>query len=336
MRILHIDTGREMRGGQWQALLLMEALARRGHQQQLLARAGSPLLERARAAGLDATALGPGWRLPPAGVIHAHDAGAHTSAALRAGGMPVVVSRRVAFPVGRGPLSRWKYRRAARYIAVSRYVARELEFAGVPPEKIEVIYDGVRPPDMARAAGMRAEFRLRLNLPADAFVAGTLTSPREKPIRPLIEAAEHKPRLHLLIASSDAAWPERAGATSNVRFLRQEADISPFLFALDVFVHLSESEGLGSAALLAMAHGLPVIASDVGGLPEIVRENETGWLIQNAADEAGAALEAAFASRARALEMGRRGRRFVEAEATDDIMARRTEAVYRKIMNDEL
>ncbi len=348
MNILHLDSGREMRGGQWQALLLMQALARRGHRQELLARPGSPLLERARRAGFAAGPLRAGRRLPTAGamqpdIIHAHDAGAHTWAALRSlfargasrrcWGAPLVVARRVAFPIGRGWFSRWKYSRAARYIAVSRYVARELTLAGVPEERITVVFDGVSLPDLSRAAELRAEFRRRWNLPPDAFVAGTLTTLREKPILPLLEAAERRARLHLLVASADAAQRAQRGP-ANIHFLRPEEDISPFLFALDAFVHLSDSEGLGSAALLAMAHGLPVVASDVGGLPEIVRDGDTGLLVRNLTLEVGAALEKLFAGRAQAAEMGRRARRFVEAAATDDIMAERTEPVYREAVGN--
>ena len=235
MNILHLDTGREMRGGQWQALLLMQALARRGHRQQLLGRAGSPLLEQAHRAGFCSEAVRCGLRLPAADVVHAHDAGAHTAAAWRARSAPLVVSRRVAFPVGRGWFSKRKYARAERYIAVSQYVARELAFAGVPQERIAVVFDGVRLPDLSAAAELRADFRRRRNLPSDVFVAGTLTTLREKPIGPLLEAARTRPRLRLLIASSDGEPPP---AGDNVHFLPPPSDLAPFLFALDVFVHL--------------------------------------------------------------------------------------------------
>ncbi len=333
MNILHLDTGREMRGGQWQALLLMQALERRGHRQQLLARAGSPLLEEARRAGVQARPMRWGLRLPAADVLHAHDAGAHTGAALRARRVPLVVSRRVGFPVGRGWFSRWKYGRAARYIAVSQYVARELAFAGVPEDRIAVVFDGVRLPDLSAAAELRAEFRRRRNLPPDAFVAGTLTALREKPIAPLLEAAATRPRLRLLIASHGGA-PPQPPAAENVQFLAPETDLSPFLFALDVLVYLSEAEGLGSAALLAMAHGLPVVASDAGGLPEIVRDGETGLLVRNLALEVGAALEKLFVDRPEARAMGARGRRFVETWATDDIMAERSEEIYLQAIGE--
>ena len=337
MNLLHLDSGRQLRGGQWQVLLLMQALSRRGHHQQLLARPGSPLLERARGAGFAAEPSHLGWRLPsrggfPADLIHAHDAASHTAVVLRRWRAPLVVSRRVGFPVGRGWLSRWKYARAAHYIAVSHYVARQLRSVGIPQERIAVVLDGVSLPVLTQRGEQRAAFRRRWNLPAETFVAGTLTSLREKPILPLLEAAEGRQRMHLLVASSDTAdlltRPRAFAGASNIHFLRPEADISPFLFALDAFVHLSDSEGLGSAALLAMAHGLPVVASNVGGLPEIVLESETGLLVENQAGEVGAGLEKLLADRELAAGMGRRARQFVEARATDDIMAEASERVY--------
>lgn len=336
-----------MRGGQWQVLLLMEALAQRGHEQELFARPDAPLLGAVRAAGFRATAVRH-WLKPPAArfpidVIHAHDARAHSAAAAwlapplswlapPARARPaLVVSRRVAFPVKRGRLSAWKYARATRFIAVSRYVARELEHAGIPPERIEVVYDGVRLPDLSRKETLRRQFREQLAIPGDAFVAGTLTSLREKPIEPLLEVAESKPRLHLLVCSGDvpSGFQQPEGRKANVRFLPRQPEISPFLFALDAFVYLSESEGLGSAALLAMAHALPVIASDAGGLPEIVRNGQTGMLVENTAVDVGAALERLFTEPKRRQTMGIAGRAFAEQNASDGIMAEQTERVYQ-------
>src|SRR5580658_8040168 len=124
MNILHLDLGKEMRGGQHQVLLLMRALERRGHRQLLLARPGSPLVKEFGAVPL-------GARLPAGfDIIHAHDSAAHTRALTSR--LPLVVARRVAFPVKRGILSQWKYRRASHYIAVSNFVAGELQRAGIP------------------------------------------------------------------------------------------------------------------------------------------------------------------------------------------------------------
>ncbi len=83
-----------------------------------------------------------GSRFPAADLVHVHDARGHSVAALFAR-TPVVVARRVAFAIKSSWLSRWKYRRAAHYIAVSQFVAGLLIEAGIPQDKISVIHDGV-------------------------------------------------------------------------------------------------------------------------------------------------------------------------------------------------
>src|ERR1700682_6323773 len=143
MRILHLDSGAEMRGGQLQVLRLMEGLHAKSHENMLLARAGSPLLDEARRRGWEVHELNllsvARWS-GAAGVVHAHDARAHAAAAL-AGSSRLVVSRRVMFPVQANPVSRWKYRRATHYIAVSKFVKRTLLQAGIASTKITVVHD---------------------------------------------------------------------------------------------------------------------------------------------------------------------------------------------------
>src|SRR5260370_27947497 len=130
MRILHLDSGTEMRGGQWQVLRLIDGLRAAGHECALLARAGSPLSAEAQRRGIDVSAwtLRSIWKRGRAanvthGLTHAHDAPSPTAAPV-AGVMRLVISRRVAFPVQPNPVSKWKYRHAAQYIAVSRMVKR--------------------------------------------------------------------------------------------------------------------------------------------------------------------------------------------------------------------
>jgi len=287
MNILHLDLGKEMRGGQRQVLLLMRALERRGYRQLLLACRDSPLVKAAGATPL-------GTRLPSGfDLIHAHDATAHTRALTSR--LPLVVSRRVAFPVKQGLLSRWKYARATHYIAVSNFVAGELRRAGVPAAKITVIYDGVElpePPAPRTHAGFRFGF---------------------------IHAAPEKPQ-HLF---------EEAAGDRGV--ILQPSRLPADLAMVDALVYLSNSEGLGSGILLAMAYGLPVIASNVGGIPEIVADGRTGLLVENNVAAIRAALDTLTRDPARARTMGAAGRDWVASHATDAIMAERTEAVYRQV-----
>jgi glycosyltransferase involved in cell wall biosynthesis len=286
MNILHLDLGKEMRGGQHQVLLLMRALERRGHRQLLLARPDSPLVKEFGAEPL-ATHLPSGFDL-----IHAHDAAAHTRALTSR--LPLVVSRRVAFPVKPGIMSRWKYARAAHYIAVSNFVAGELRHAGVPAAKITVIYDGV---EMPAASEPRQ----------GAFRAGCIAAAPEKP-------------QHL--------FEEAAGGRG---VILQPSRLPGDLATVDALAYLSNSEGLGSGILLAMAHGLPVIASNVGGIPEIVADGGTGLLVENNVAAIRAAIDTLASDPERARAMGAAGRAWVAGHATDAIMAERTEAVYRQL-----
>ena len=121
MKVLHADAGREMRGGQWQVLHLHAGL---GADSVLLCRAGGPLMQECHRRGVRAEALSIAAlasQSRKADITHVHDARSHTWAAAVAGSL-LVVSRRVAFPIGRSWLSVWKYARADHYIAVSQHV----------------------------------------------------------------------------------------------------------------------------------------------------------------------------------------------------------------------
>ena len=249
-----------MRGGQLQALRLIEGLAREGVKSTLLAREGSPMYEAALRGG--------GWSVEPISLartiltlaprhdlLHAHDSRGHTFATFVTG-RPLVVSRRVAFPVR----SRWKYARPARFLAVSEFVRGVLITGGVPARKIAVVYDGV--PLLAQSQGTR-----------------------------------------VIAVRKDGVAPELDLDLSQ----HLEADLRDAA----ILVYLTASEGLGSGALLAMSAGVPVIASRVGGLPEIVQHRETGLLVENTAESVSAAIRELTEDSALALQMGNAGRRAV-------------------------
>jgi glycosyltransferase involved in cell wall biosynthesis len=214
-------------------------------------------------------------------LVHAHDARAHTWAAL-AGGAPLIVSRRVGFPARTSIGSRWKYGRAAGYLAVSEFVAGRLKEAGVPEKKIRVVYDGVPLPPPGRPQPGRV-----------VALAG-------KPL----EASDLS--IHL------------------------SADLWHDLSTASIFVYVSQMEGLGSAALAAMAAGVPVIASRVGGLPEIVEHERTGLLISRG--EMTQALRRLLADPAAAAQMGGLGRQRVEEKFTVETMVESTLRAYQEVL----
>lgn len=248
MRILHLDSGREMRGGQWQVLRLHKGLIEAGVDSLLLARADSPLAAATRTASLPCADLTP-LRLarlsPDYNLVHVHDARSHALSAI-CSVSPFVVSRRVAFPIRQGGLSRWKYRRATRYLAVSRFVAAELERGGIPAEKIDIVYDGVPVPAQP-ANGNR-----------------------------LITPYSTDPGKCMHLAQEAAA---QAGVT-----LGLSHNLEQDLPSASTLIYLSLSEGLGSGILLAMAHGVTVIASNTGGIPELLEDGVTGILTANTPD----------------------------------------------------
>jgi hypothetical protein len=284
MKTLHVDTGREMRGGQWQALYLIERLA----DATLLAPASSPLLGEACKRGLDARPLSFA-ALPrlarQSDIVHAHDAKAHTLAAV-AGGPPLVVSRRVGFPVRRSVASSWKYARAAEYLAVSRYTASILTQAGVPERKIRVVYDGVPIP-----------------LPGD---------------RP--------PGRIVALAHKSAQIPGFE--------IHLTTDLWQDLSTASVFLYMSEMEGLGSALLAAMASEVPVIASRVGGVPEIIEHGRTGLLVDSPTNpaELARAVRRLLDDPTLAAEMGRLGKERVEREFSVEAMVEGTLRAYEEVV----
>src|SRR3954451_11276813 len=136
MRVLHLDSGTEMRGGQWQGLSLLKGL---GAGNVLLTPPGGPFMAEAKSHGIEAVGLSMislGTMARDFDVVHAHDARSHTWAAALASRVPLVVSRRVGFAVGQTFLSRWKYGLASRYLAVSEHVKRKLVEAEIPASKI--------------------------------------------------------------------------------------------------------------------------------------------------------------------------------------------------------
>ncbi len=291
--------GREMRGGQRQVLQLLQGLKERGHASELLARRGSPLWNTAEEAGFPvqaasvAAVLGNSRR---ADIVHAHDAHSHTLTAVAA--RRFVVSRRVAFPIHSGFASRWKYDRASRFLAVSRFVGRELERAGVPPTKIDIVYDGVQ---LTSIPGLQTK---------NDFLAVTSASSDPAKGRELVE---------------------QACALANVPVLFSK-DLAADLPRASIFLYISRSEGLGSAALLAMSFAVPVVASRVGGLPEIVTDLESGLLVDNDPQAIAAAITKLKADSNLAQTLGRNGRARVEREFTQEHMVESTLQSYARAL----
>jgi glycosyltransferase involved in cell wall biosynthesis len=245
-------------------------------------------------------------------------------------------------------LGEWEYRllRATRHvpdriICVSEAVQRiVVERERVEPGRTTVIHNGIElPPETARARD-GAAVRKELGLAAHDLVVGMVAN-LNRPVKggayfieslPLI--LERVPRARFLIAGGGDVGRLRARAeelrvADRVIFGGFRTDLERIYPAMDVSVLTSLSEGLSMTLLESMSHGLPVVATRVGGNPEIVRDGETGYLVP-------ARDPAAFAARVvellcnaeRRRDMGRAGRAVVARDFSLIGTAARYQAVY--------
>ena len=215
------------------------------------------------------------------------------------------------------------FQHADHLIAVSSGVKDALIEQGIAPEKIEVLYHGI---DLAQyvAPLSSAEAKQRLGLPADARTAGVAASliPR-KGHRFLLEAlhnmkATSEP-IHLLLAGEGPLETElrgqvrELGLSERVHFLGFRRDIPEIVCAMDVFVLPSLKEGLSIAVMEAMALEKPVVCSAIAGLPEVVRDGKTGFLVPPGESAAlQIALEKLFADENLRAQIGRNARLYLE------------------------
>ena len=328
-----MDTEAAWRGGQESLLTLARGLRTRGYRQTIVCPPASVLAERAQADGFPIAKLG----LRTADIVHAHSGRALTVAFWETFGSAVrrVVTRHVAFKPKNPWLYRLKYTRTCHgIIAVSDAVRRGLIESGVPAAKIEIIHTGIEMPEPA------PRDRQKLGLGDADFVIGHMGAfTKEKGQHVAVAAAallaQSLPRAKVVLAGDGPLRKEmlseiRQGAPKNVIFPGFISDRAAFFAALDLFIMPSLSEAWGLAALEAMAHGVPVIASDVGGLPEIIEAGNGGWLVPAGDPTALArAITLAASDPGRLGIQGQRARERARLFSVDR-MIDQTEAFYRR------
>jgi len=187
------------------------------------------------------------------------------------------------------------YRSADAFACISRDIERETQAAGIPQDRIHYLPNAIdmaqfHPPDSAE----RAVKRQQHDIPAGSVVClyvGRLS--REKGLMELMDAWNRIRPAHavLLIAGPDMVghdWNvgpqarelvERNGLTGSVRFLGSTTDVASLLRVADVFVQPSHFEALGLSAIEALASGVPVVSSAVGGLLDFIVDGDNGTLV---------------------------------------------------------
>lgn len=271
----------------------------------------------------DGRALGR-WVKGKADLLHGHGLARAPLFAIAAktSGLPLVVTLHNLVPA-MNPLEKLAAKLAlsvARKVICVSYAVSHSAAVLVPAHKLVVIYNGVELPEARESSGSTTK-------PTVLCIARL--SP-EKGIDVLLKAAQELPDTAFLIAGDG---PERfaleASAPQNVTFLGFRKDVSELLEQATVVAVPSRQEGLGLAALEALAAGVPVVASNVGGLSEIVQPNKTGLLVPpDDPVELAQALRVLLPDHARRKKLGDAGRAYVASVFRKETMREKTMAIW--------
>jgi glycosyltransferase involved in cell wall biosynthesis len=299
--VLHVNAETTWRGGENQVFQLARGMHRH-HPCAVACVPGSPLAQRLDAVGVPIHAI-PGDRglrailalrrvirqARPA-MLHAHTSRAHQLCLLAALGsrLPVAVTRRVDFPLKRGPLAGWKYRGATvRFVAISLAIRDVLVTGGVPPQRIDVIPSGVDFTSLDAAE--RRDPRAVFGLPADAQVVlnvAALSDHKDHAtlLRAWAGVEPGHPRAHLLIAGDGELRGDLERLITDLGLRRvylvgYRDDVPGLMKGSDVFVMSSHLEGLCTSIMDAKRCGLPVVATRAGGIPEVIDGSSGGILV---------------------------------------------------------
>ena len=365
MKILHLNTEKTWRGGEQQTLYLLRVLKERGIFCHLVCQPESPMAQKAREAGLAVFPILMRGEADPIAcyrirnlikafrydILHSHTSHAHSLAFFASLGCRVyrLVTRRVDFSIFRRSflgLSGIKYRYMAEYfIAISHKIKDVMVADGVSAEHISVVHSGV---DLKRFEGVTGSHLIQeFNIKPDekvvinvAHLAGH--KGQQFLVRAIPRVVEKFPGVRFFIVGKGELLAELKALASSLGIARElvftgfRSDVGAFYKIADLFVMSSVQEGLGTAVLDALAEGKAVVATDCGGIPEIIRDGETGRLVEPANPEALArGIIDVLRHPEPAMKMADRGRVLVQNQFSIEAMAENNLAVYRMLLSTE-
>ena len=290
--ICHINVARGYRGGERQTELLIRELAARGVSQALVCRRAQPLSQRLRDVKVDirevsGNPLGAALACGRASLVHVHEGRSVYAAWLRHvfTGCPYVLTRRVDNPIREHRFAHKTYCQASAVAAVASQVAEIVRAydAGI---NVTVVHSG--------SSGLSVDAKVSAQLArrwAGKFVVGHVGAldNSQKAQQYIIDVARETenshPDLHFVLVgggSDEAMLREMARDLSNITFCGFVDNVGDYLSAFDIFILPSNREGVGSILFDAMEQKLPVVASRVGGVPDIVHDDVNGYLIDAA------------------------------------------------------
>lgn len=307
LKVLMIDSERTWRGGEAQLWLLMRGLLGDGYTLALAAPGDSEIAKLAAEMSVDvhpmalsgSADVGSAWRLRGVirrgefDIVHAHSSHGHGVMSLACAGVRprpnTVVSRRVDFAVGTNPLSAIKYRHGAdQYLAISRGVREVLERGGIAPDRIDLVPSGI---DLAKFDGLGdgSAIRREFGVTAGEKIVGNVAAlaPHKSQVDFVRAAAllcERRDDMRFfIVGEGELRTPiekqiAALGLANRIHLTGFREDVLELLKGFDCFVLSSYLEGLCTSIMDAHALGVPVVATDTGGVPDLVVHAETGLL----------------------------------------------------------
>ncbi len=357
LRIAHLNTERTWRGGENQVFSLIKGLSEKfGHYNLGVVRSHGALSEKLKASSFPVYEVRPfgEWDFIAAhflnrklkrekiDVVHAHTSHATALAAFSTLGtsIPVVVTRRVDFHLSKNIFSRWKYKRATKIIAISKRVREILLEDGIPEKKLTLVPSGV---DFSRFPSVGKATCSQMGVPNNAIVVGQVAAfaPHKDQatfLKAIALLLYKHPKVHVVMIGEGKLRKELEDLVkwlkieSSVHFLGFQKDPLLWIAGFDVFCLSSREEGLGTSILDAMALRIPVVATNAGGIPEMIEDGVTGYLAEVGNPESLAnSLSKAIQGRDQSRELTDQA--FSKAQHFDiQNTITQTEAVYRSLV----
>ena len=245
-------------------------------------------------------------------------------------GAKVVRTRHLQTPI-RSPFS---YNINDKIVAVSNAVKTQLISQGVQESLIETIYTGVDTDKFT--PHFKKDIRDQLGLPTNSIIVGIVAVLRAAKNHKILFEAFNELNLSntFLVVVGDGPQYENLQniKTSNILMLGNRADVSDFLGSFDLFVLPSKMEALGTALLEAQSCAVPCIGSDVGGIGEAIKDNETGLLFENDnKDSLKNALKTLIEDANLRAKFSANARDFIVENFSIQTMVRQTEKMYETL-----
>ncbi len=300
MKILHVNTEKGWRGGEQQLLYLVKGLEREGVRCTVACRRNGELFKRCSDEGIDTVPLSGNQLLDTVKVgtvagdfdiVHAHAAKAHTVsvASKPLHGKPVIYTRRVDYLPSGDPLTRLKYRKTEAVVCVVERVREILLDYGIPGEKVRTVYSAVDT-ELEKLVDREKVKRIREELKGSPVVGNVGALTEQKNQVNFIEAArillkEFPEAVFTIVGEGPLrrTLEEKIklyNLEDRIKLLGFKWDIQNYIKAFDIFVLSSDNEGIGGSILQAMVLKKAVVATDVGGVREVVKDGETGILVR--------------------------------------------------------